>query len=234
MSRSGDAERQFAGLVRYLASQARLEDVAEASYVSTADGQARPYDRSDTAQPLVESVEAAARVLGRHRRELGWGGKLHLLGWSLGGAVLLEAALRLFDADPAWHEGFASIVTLAAPLNGCDADGVEALGVLAAGEAGRELVRRGGDPAHRQRVADGARRLRAAGVRLLTLATAEDVVVTSVDAVVPAPGETAARYVLRSRARPTADFGERNLGHGAILHDPAAWRRVLAAVTGEE
>jgi pimeloyl-ACP methyl ester carboxylesterase len=234
MSRTGDAERQLAGLVRYIGSQARLEDAVEASYRSGPDGSREPYDRSDTSQPLIDSVEAVARTLGRHRRELGLGGKLHLLGWSLGGAVLFEAAVKLVDADPAWRDGFGAIVTLSSPLNGCDVDGIEELGVLAAGQAGRELIKRGGDPLHRQWVFDGARRLRAAGIRLLTLGTANDVVVTANDSVVPEPGRSPDEYVVVPRARLGADFGERHLGHGAILHDPAVWRRVLSAVTGEE
>ena len=234
MSRTGDAERQLAGLVRYLGSQARLEDAVEASYRSSADGQREPYDRSDTAQPLVDSAEAVARMLGRHRRELGLGGKLHLVGWSLGGAVLFDAAVKLTDADPAWRDGFGSIVTLSAPLYGCDVDGIEELGVLAAGQAGRELIKRGSDPLHRQWVFDAARRLRAAGVRLLTLGSAADVVVTANDSIVPEPGHSPDEYLVQPRARLGADFGERHLGHGAILHDPAVWRRVLAAVTGEE
>jgi pimeloyl-ACP methyl ester carboxylesterase len=234
MSRTGDAERQLAGLVRYLGSQAGVEDAAEASYRSGADGRREPYDRSDTSQPLADSVEAVARTLGRHRRELGLGGRLHLLGWSLGGAVLFEAAVRLVDADPAWRDGFASVTTLSSPLYGCDVDGIEELGVLAAGQAGRELIRRGGDPGHRQWAFDGARRLRAAGIRLLTLGSANDVVVTANDSVVPEPGRSVDEYVVRPRPRLGADFGEKHLGHGAILHDPAGWRRVLATVTGQE
>jgi hypothetical protein len=234
MSRTGDGPRLLAGLLRYLGAQAGLEDAAEASYRSTADGQPLPYDRSDTSQPLVESAEAVGRVLGRHRRELGLSGALHLLGWSLGGAVLFDAAVRLFDADPAWRDAFASIVTLSSPLNGCDVDGVDELGALAAGQAGRELCARGGDPAHRRWVADGARRLRAAGVRLLTLGAGDDAVVTPSDSIVPVAGEAIERYVLRPKPRLGADFGERHLGHGALLHDPAAWRLVLRAVTGDD
>jgi len=234
MSRTGDGTRLLDGLLRYLGAQAGLDDAVEASYRSAADGQAEPYDWSDTSQPLVESAEAVARLLGRHRRDLGLSGRLHLLGWSLGGAVLFESALRLFDADPAWHDGFASIVTMSSPLNGCDVDGVDQLGSLAAGQAGRELCARGADPAHRRAVSDGARRLRASGVRLLTLGAADDAIVTPADSVVARPGESADRYVMRPRPRLGADFGERHLGHGGLLYDPATWRFVLRAVTGDE
>ncbi|HEY3082728.1 MAG TPA: hypothetical protein VGM69_22810 [Chloroflexota bacterium] len=234
MSRTGDGTRLLAGLLGYLGAQAQLDDAVEGSYRSTADGQSLPYDRSDTSQSLVESAEAVARLLGRHRRELGLSGRLHLLGWSLGGAVLFESALRLFDADPAWRDAFASIVTLSSPLNGCDVDGVDELGSLAAGQAGRELCARGADPAHRRSVSDGARRLRASGVRLLTLGAADDAIVTPADSVIALPGEPLDRYVMRPKPRLGADFGERHLGHGALLYDPATWRLVLRTVTDDD
>jgi len=57
---------------------------------------------------------------------------------------------------------------------------------------------------------------------------------TANDSVVPEPGRSVDEYVVRPKPRLGADFGEKHLGHGAILHDPAVWRRVLATVTGEE
>lgn len=231
-SSSGDGRRQLAGLLHYLAAQAGLSDQVEASYRATADGIALPYERADTSQPLAESRRAVAAILGRERRDLGVGGRLHLLGWSLGGAVLFEAAAELAQRDASWHDAFASIVTLASPLNGCDVDGLTALGGAAAGDAGRELCARGGDPVHRRRVAEQAARLRALGVRVLTLGSADDVVVTAEDAVVPPIGEPIDRYVLRTRPAPGVDWRARNFGHGALRDDPAAWQLVLDAIRG--
>jgi pimeloyl-ACP methyl ester carboxylesterase len=209
-----------------LGAQAGLDDQVEASYRAGPDGDRLPYDMSDTSAPLAASVAAVQAILGRQRRDLGLGGRLHLLGWSLGGAVLFEAAAELVERDGVWRDAFASIVTLSSPLNGCDVDGVSALGDIAAGPAGRELCERGSDPLHRQRTGARAIRLRSLGVRLLTLGAAEDAVVTPADSIVPYDE----RYMMRPRARLGADFGERRLGHGAILNDPAAWKLVLDAV----
>jgi pimeloyl-ACP methyl ester carboxylesterase len=220
-SSSGDGRRQLAGLLHYLAAQAGVDEQVEASYRATADGVALPYERVDTSRPLAESRRAVAALLGRQRRELGVGGRLHLLGWSLGGVVLFEAAADLFERDASWRDAFASIVTLASPLNGCDVVGLTDLGSAAAGEAG-----------HRRRVAEQAARLRDFGVRVLTLGSADDAVVTAEDAVVPPIGEPIDRYVLRTRPPPGADWRARNLGHGALRDDPTAWRLILDAVRG--
>jgi pimeloyl-ACP methyl ester carboxylesterase len=231
-SQRGDGRRLFAGLRHYLGAAGGVEDAQEASYRAALDGQALAYDRSDTAVPLADSVRAVQAILGRHRRDLGPNGRLHLLGWSLGGAVLFEAAGRLLEIDPSWRGSFGAIVTYSSPILGCDVDGLYELGDLAAGAAGRELCQRGADPAHRAWVALTAERLRAAGSSLLTLGAADDAVVTPSDSVVVEPGESIERYVLHPVARLGADFGERRLGHGAILNDPTAWRMTLAAIKG--
>jgi hypothetical protein len=227
-SRTGDGRRLLAGLLHYLGAQAGLDDQVEASYRADADGRPLPYDRTDTAAPLAQSVGAVQAILGRERRDLGLGGRLHLLGWSLGGAVLFEAAVDLVERDPDWREAFASIVTLSSPLNGCDVGGWSDIGEVAAGVAGRELVERGADPGHKARVSARAERLRGLGVPVVTLGSSEDAVVTPEDSVVPLDP----RYVLTPRPRPGADFGERRLGHGAILNDPTAWQLILNGLRG--
>ena len=231
-SRRGDGRRLFSGLLHYLGSAAGLEDVQEASYRAGPNGQPLDYDRSDTAVPLVESVRAVQAILGHHRRDLGLGGRLHLVGWSLGGAVLFEAAGRLLEVDASWRGSFGALVTYSSPILGCDVDGLLELGDVAAGLAGRELCQRATDPAHRAWVGRTAERLRAAGTRLLTLGAAEDAIVTPADSIVVGPGESIERYVLHPTPRLGADFGERRLGHGGILHDATAWRMTLAAIQG--
>lgn len=233
-SRSKDGSRLLGGLLRYLEAQADLVDTAEASYRAHSDGSALPYDRIDTSQSLVKSVQAVASVLGWHRRAIAPFGKLHLVGWSLGGAVLFEAATRLVESDPSWRGAFGAIVTFSSPLNGCDLDGYEDLGAIAAGVAGRELCRRAADPTYQDRVRASAGLLRASGARLLTLGSSEDVIVTAADSIVPPPGESPARYTLQPKPRLGADVAERTFGHGAILDDPKAWRMALAAIRGED
>jgi hypothetical protein len=229
-SRRGDGRRHFAGLLHYLGSAGGVQDAVEGSYRAGLDGAPVEYDRDDTAAPLAESVRSIQAILGRQRRDLGVGGRLHLLGWSLGGALLFEAAARLLESDPAWRGAFGAIVTYSSPILGSDVDGVLELGEVAAGLAGRELCSRAADPAHRVWVALSAERLRAAGTRLLTLGSADDAVVTPTDSIVAAPGEPLDRYIMRPRPRLGADFGERHLGHGAILNDPTAWRLTLEAI----
>ncbi len=85
---------------------------------------------------------------------------------------------------------------------------------------------------HREWVLSGAERLRAAGARLVTLGAAEDAVVTPADSIVALPGAAFEQFVLHPKPRLGADFGERHLGHGALLNDPSAWRLTLEAVRG--
>ncbi|TAK24585.1 MAG: hypothetical protein EPO26_05025 [Chloroflexota bacterium] len=232
-SEYGDGARILAGLTRYLIAETGIEDAIECSYRSDPDGCPTRYERVDTSAALDVSVGHAAAILGYHRRRLGVSGRLHLLGWSLGGVILFEAATRLVAMDRAWHGSFGAIVTLGSPLNGCDADGVEEIGAVAAGDAGRELIRRAADPGHRARVADAAKTLTASGARVVTLGAAEDVVVTPEDSIVARSAEERARWTFRSRPRLGSDLMEQHLGHGAILHDPAAWRIVRAVIRGE-
>jgi pimeloyl-ACP methyl ester carboxylesterase len=231
-SRRGDGRRLFAGLLHYLGAAGGVEDVVEASYRAGPEGEPLDYGPADTARPLVESIDAVAAVLGHQRRLLGIGGRLHLLGWSLGGAMLFEAAARLTGSDPSWQGAFGAIVTYSSPLLGCDVDGIVDIGTVAAGLAGRELCQRGGDAAHRAWVEASAARLRIGGARLVTLGAEGDAIVTPSDSIVPAPGEPFERYLMRPKPRLGTDLNESRLGHGGILADAAAWRLTLEAIQG--
>jgi hypothetical protein len=74
-SQRGDGRRLFSGLLHYLGAAADLEDTQEASYRADPEGRALDYDRPDTAAPLADSVRAVQTILGRHRRDLGPGGR---------------------------------------------------------------------------------------------------------------------------------------------------------------
>jgi hypothetical protein len=141
------------------------------------------------------------------------------------------ATLAVARDRAAWRGKLAAIVTLAAPVRGCNAGSLIDWAWLvtaepdALGQAGRDLGERWTDAAEQQRLQRRAAFLRAAGARLLTLADPEDAVVRPDEALLPAPGESTTDLIVTSRVmRPGS------LGHGAMLDDPAVWRRVLSVV----
>src|SRR5262249_52157792 len=93
------------------------------------------------------------------------------------------------------------------------------------GAAGEDLDARWRDPEEQARLSRRAAFLRAEGARVLTLSDPDDSVVRPEEALLPAPGEHIADLQVTARiTRPGSP------GHGAILDEPAVWRRVLAAV----
>jgi hypothetical protein len=123
------------------------------------------------------------------------------------------------------------VITLAAPIHGCsvgallnwvwlvmgDSEGL--------GEAGRDLDSRWKDVEEQTRLARRAAFLRAAGARVVTLADPDDSVVQPEEALLPAPGESPTDLQISTSIRRPG-----SLGHGALLDEPAVWRRVLAAI----
>jgi pimeloyl-ACP methyl ester carboxylesterase len=230
-SKSGRPFEVFDGVIRYLriAGGYTQEDFLEGSYNVAADGAPLPYDDSHSTSSLDVVISNVARFVwwARHR----YIRRMHLLGWSMGGVALFEAARMLLDSDPSWANSIISIVTVASPLLGCDVDGIDLLGELAAGSVGADLCRRAADEAEKRRVRFDASRLRAAGIRIVTIASEDDAVVTPEDALLPAVGPDPSAYILRPRRRANASsYVESVLGHGALPYDPALWRQVLAAV----
>jgi hypothetical protein len=229
-SQTGRALEVFANVIRYLAVAGGYvrEDFVEASYRVATDGQPLAYGPEDSTAPMVAAVEAVRRslvwLLRRHGR---W---LHLLGWSFGGAALFDAVASLLADEPSWARGIGSFVTFSSPLLGCDVDGIDLIGTTAAGAIGADLCRRGSDEEEKQRVRRDAARIRASGIRLVTLAAEEDAVVTPEDSLLPAPGPEPLAFILRPRARPGSPYLESVLGHGALPNDPTCWRRVLDAL----
>lgn len=220
----------FQGIVSYLVRAGGYQqgDFLEASYRVADDGQPLPYTTADSTRSLAITTQAVARSLIWFHQQSS--DKLHLLGWSLGGVLLFDAAAELCRLDRAWTKTLGSIITLASPLLGCDVDGVDFLGDLAAGPAGSELARRAADEAAKQRVRDDAARLRRAGVRVVTLAGADDAVVTPEDALLPADAPEPSAFILRPPPRPGASYLETILGHNGLPYDPTCWQRVLAAL----
>jgi hypothetical protein len=93
------------------------------------------------------------------------------------------------------------------------------------GAAGEDLDARWRDAEEQTRLARRAAFLRSQGAQVVTLTDPEDSVVRPEEALLPAPGESVTDLQVATRiTRPGS------LGHGAILDEPAAWRRVLATV----
>jgi hypothetical protein len=237
-TRTGDARRIFSGLRGYLASQGgydRDHDMIEASYTGTQVGDAwrpMPYTPADTRQPFIESAEAVAGTLVWHRANLPAETRFCLVGYSIGGVALFDGATLALARDrDGWRGRIPTLVTIASPLRGCNAGPFIYWAGLATpdpdplGNLAEELDRRWTDPEEQQRVTRRAAFLRANGVRLLTLADPNDAVVRPDEALLPGPSELAGNLLIEaSRVRPGS------LGHGAILDEPATWRRILAAV----
>lgn len=229
-SQSGRAWEVFEGLIHYLITVGGYHraDFIEASYRVGPDGAPLPYRAVDSTRPLEVATANVARALEWLRRERP--GRLHLIGWSLGGVVFFDAIAALVRADPSWTADLGALVTLSSPLLGSDLDGLELVGDLAVGPVGADLARRAADPEERARVQRDAARLRAAGVRLLTLAAEDDAVVPPEEAVLPGSGETPGALIFRPRRRAGAPPLESFLGHGALPHDPICWPCILAAL----
>jgi hypothetical protein len=249
LSRSGEALDRFDGFIRYLITNHGYDvgDFLELSYNSVQDVEGWrpiPYDSIHCEAGIADVTAHVGRGLRWYRSILPYDTRYHLIGYSLGGVTLFEASAALLFGEPErWQGRIGSLITLAAPLFGTDlgleGDLLSALGfgsLLPTGVSVRELVARGSDPLHRASVERIAARLRAQGVNLLTLADAEDVVVTPADAVI-APLHERDWYVLSSQRQGTLFGGggvRAPLGHGPLLTNTLAWVRMAKTIGPQE
>ncbi|HEX8967690.1 MAG TPA: hypothetical protein VF937_07420 [Chloroflexota bacterium] len=241
-SRTGDVERLFGGLVRYLAERGGYDprrDILEGTFAgSEVGGLWRPtaYAPADTRRSLLDMAQAVAGCLDFYRQALPAPTRLCVLGYSLGGVVGLDGATLAVARDRhAWQGRLGAVVTLAAPVHGSSVGELVRWAWLVTddgvglGEAGEDLGARWKDADEQARLARRAAFLRAQGVRVLTLTDPADSVVRPEEALLPAPGEVGADLQVSTlMTRPGS------LGHGAILDEPAVWRRVLAAIGSQE
>jgi hypothetical protein len=237
-TRTGDAERSFGGMLRFLAERGGYDprrDVLEGTYAGTDTGGVWlpvPYAAADTRKPLIDLAEAVAGCLDWYRQRLPADVRLCVLGYSLGGVAGLDGATLAIARDrEAWRERLGALVTLAAPLRGCSVGALINWAWLITadpeplGAAGRDLDARWKDPEEQTRLERRASFVRAAGARVLTLVDPDDSVVRPEEGLVAAQGESTFDLQVRTQiTRPGS------LGHGAILDEPAVWRRVLATI----
>lgn len=242
LSNSGEAFERFKGFLAYMVTTHGYDpgDFLEISYNSIEDAegwQPVPYTRAHCDVALQDVTTHVGRSLRWYRSVLPDDTRYHLIGYSLGGVALFEASGALLFGEPErWQGKLASVITLSAPHFGTDlgleGDLLGALGfgaLIPGGVAGRELVARGSDPNHRARVERLASRLRSQGVTLLTLADAEDVVVTPADAII-APPQERAQYVLGGPHVPSFAGTGVPLGHGPLLSNTLAWIKMGKAI----
>jgi hypothetical protein len=237
-SRTGDFERSFSGLLTFLTQHGGYDprrDFLEASYAgSDVNGTWRPgsYVPADTRKPLIDMAEAVAGCLDFYRLALPQPTCLCFIGYSMGGVVGLDGATLSVARDrDAWRGRLGAVVTLSAPLHGSSVGTLVNWAWLVTGEpeglgvAGDDLQARWKDAEEQSRLARRAAFLRAQGARVLTLTDPDDSVVRPEEALLPATGERLGDLqVGTSLTRPGS------LGHGAILDEPAVWRRILAAI----
>ena len=241
-SRTGDAEKAYRGLLGFMAQRGGYDarrDVLEATYAgSEVDGawQPRPYVAADTRRPLIDAAEAVAGSLEWYRNALPADARLFVLGYSLGGVAALDGVTLALARDRAgWAGRLGGVITLAAPVRGCNAGPLMNWAWLvtsepdALGQAGADLDARWRDDEEQARLRRRADFVRAAGVRVLTLADPDDAVVRPEEALLPGPGESIEDLLIPVTIRRPG-----SLGHGAILDEPAVWRRVLAVVGRQE
>jgi hypothetical protein len=232
-SRSGDAEGAFGGMLRYFHEHGGYDprrDALEGTYAEPE--QPRVYAPADTRRPLIDMAEALAACLDFYRLALPADTRLCVVGYSLGGVVSLDGATLAVARDrEAWRGRLGGVITLSAPLHGSSVGALVNWAWLVTGEpdglgaAGDDLQARWKDAEEQTRLARRAAFLRAVGARVVTLADPNDSVVRPEEALLPAPGESVADLQVSTRiTRPGS------LGHGAILDEPAVWRRVLAAI----
>jgi hypothetical protein len=232
-SATGEVEPVFSGMLRFLADRGGYDlrrDVLEATYAG--GDSPRPYVKADTRKALIDMSESVATCLDFYREALPPDTRMCIIGYSLGGVVGLDGATLAIARDrQRWRGRLQAVITLAAPLHGSSVGGLVNWAWLVTGEpeglgtAGEDLRARWEDPEEQTRLARRAAFLRSVGTRVLTLTDPDDSVVRPEEALLLAPGETVADLQVRTTiTRPGS------LGHGAILDEPAVWRRVLAAI----
>ncbi len=237
-SQTGDMPRLFSGLIHFLDTHGGYDprrDILEASYTGVDQNgtwQPTSYTRADTRKPIIDMTEAVAGCLDFYRQALPETTRLCFVGYSMGGVVGLDGATLSVARDrAAWRGRLGGVVTLSAPVHGSSVGTLVNWAWLVTGEpeglglAGDDLQARWKDVEEQTRLARRAAFLRSLGARVLTLADPDDSVVRPEEALLPAPGETVSDLEIKtSITRPGS------LGHGAILDEPATWRRVLAAI----
>ena len=128
-TRTGDAERSFGGLLRFLADAAATTCAATCSKARTPASEVRRRLAADSVRRGGHAAAADRQRRGSRRAaSIGTARRcrpirrLCVLGYSLGGVVGLDGATLAVARDrQGWHGRLGAVVTLAAPVRGCSA-----------------------------------------------------------------------------------------------------------------
>src|SRR4051794_18573719 len=124
-TRSGDTRHVFSGLRGFMAAAGYgPHDFVEATYAGRHEGGRwvgpAEYDLSAFDAPLATTIANTTQALQQEATRRPPDTEWHLVGFSFGGLVLLEAAILLRRRAPeTWGRGLRTITTLSSPLNGC-------------------------------------------------------------------------------------------------------------------
>lgn len=190
-------------------------DFLEVSPVSSG-GVPRPYRVEELRGPLESTTAGVADSLRWYAERLPATQELHLIGYSLGGLLLVRAVTRLLVDDPMTLAGrVRTILTLNSPLAGIPPDTPGFVGLLS--NAGRllpefesllepvvrDLLREGRDPAAAAERDIAYRVLSASGVRVIVIGSLDDLVVAPARVSPDVPNIERIEIVNETRIRPT-------------------------------
>lgn len=180
------------------------------------DGVPRPYSPDDLRGPLADSIAGAGACLAWYLQRLPAGQEIHLIGYSLGGLLLIRSLATLLALHPDVIAGrVGSVIGLNAPLAGLPPDAPGLVGTLLGlgrrvPEAEklldpviRDLIAEGRDPAAEARRDEEFLRIVSAGISVAILGSLDDQIVAPARVAPDMPGLERVEIVNETAIRPS-------------------------------
>ena len=180
------------------------------------NGVPQPYEAGHLRQPLIQSIGGVRQCLAWYLERLPADQELHLIGYSLGGLLLVRATAGLVMISPELPAGrIRSIITLNSPLAGLPPDAPGIVGTLI--QAGRrvpevehlldpvvrDLLEEGRDPMAEARRYEEFLHLVTAGVAVTVIGSLDDQIVAPACVTPDLPGLERVDIVNETTIRPT-------------------------------
>jgi hypothetical protein len=175
-----------------------------------------PYVPDDLRRPLADSIAGTGACLAWYLQRLPADQEIHLIGYSLGGLLLIRALATLLALHADIVAGrVGSVISLNAPLAGLPPDAPGLVGALIGvgrhiPEAEqildpilRDLIREGRDPAAEARRDEEFRRILAAGISVAVIGSLDDQIVAPIRVAPDLPGLDRVEIVNETTIRPT-------------------------------